>query len=184
MDELGENRIYDTHEWGSKDIKYYAQKIIKQLDCSYIDCLLIHWPLKLDNDLISDEFIIPEIWIQMEKLVDIGITKKIGLSNFGVLDIQQILNMCRIKPYINQIEVSLVCNNNNVVNFCKKNEIKVMAHSSFRKDTLNNEWWEKMPALYNLEEKYKATKHQIILNWITQQNIIPCFSTTNLLFSN
>jgi diketogulonate reductase-like aldo/keto reductase len=180
LDELGNNRTYDTHEWGSNDVKYYAKKIITELNCSYIDCLLIHWPLKLDTDFISDEFIIPEIWIQMERLVDIGVTKKIGLSNFGILEIQQILNTCRIKPYINQIEVSLLCNNNNVADFCKKNEINVMAHSIFRKDTLNNEWWQTMSELNTLENKYKATKYQVILNWIKQKNIIPIFSTTKL----
>ena len=186
LDELGNNRNYDTHDWGLNDVKYYAKKIITELNCSYIDCLLVHSPLKLDNDFISDEFIIPEIWIQMERLIDIGVTKKIGLSNFGILEIQQILNTCRIKPYINQIEVSLMCNNNNVVDFCKKNEINVMAHSIFRKDTLNNEWWQTMSELNTLENKYKATKYQIILNWIKQKNIIPIFSTTKLdnLISN
>lgn len=185
LNEFGNNRIYDTHNWGKKDILYHTKNIINNLDCEYIDCLSIHWPLKLDNDNISDEFIIPEIWIQMERLVNLGLVKKIGLSNFGILDIQYILHICTIKPYVNQIEVSLFCNNNNVIEFCRKNGILVMAHSIFRNDTLN------LDVLNYLEKKYNATKYQILLNWISRKDVIPIISTSkiehlnnNLLFNN
>jgi len=179
LDELGKNRTDWDLNWGEKDVIYYTKKLIEKLNCDYIDYILIHWPLKLDENLISEEFIIPELWIQMERLVDLGLTKKIGLSNFGILEIQTILNNCRIKPSMNQIEVNLVCNNNNVIDYCNKNNIDIMAHSIFRNDTLNSAWW-LAHGTSHFEEKYKSSKYQIIINWLIKKNIIPIISTTKL----
>jgi diketogulonate reductase-like aldo/keto reductase len=175
LDEYGKNRLYDTHDWGNECIETNTRKLINKLNCDYIDCLFIHWPLKLDEDFITDEFIIPEIWIQMENLVNKGLIKHIGLSNFGILEIQSILNICKIKPYINQVEINLYNNNNDIIQFCKKNNIKTMAHSSFRLNQCMNE-----PLLNELEEKYGFSKYAIIINWLFSKGVIPIISSSKI----
>lgn len=65
----------------------------------------------------------------MEKQVDKGLTKAIGLSNFNVKQIQRILDNCRIKPENLQIELHLYLQQPEVLKFCKDNEIIVTAYS-------------------------------------------------------
>jgi diketogulonate reductase-like aldo/keto reductase len=175
LDEMGNNRSYDTHTWGEDNIESNTIKIINSLNCDYLDCLFIHWPLKLDKDLITEEFIIQEIWIQMERLVDKGLIRHIGLSNFGILEIQTILNICKIKPFINQIEVNLYNTNNCIIKFCKKVNIKLMGHSLFRLGECMNEC-----ILYELANKYNVSKHAILINWLMQKGVNATISTTKI----
>lgn len=65
----------------------------------------------------------------MEKLVDAGLTKTIGISNFNQNQIERILANCRIPPAVLQIELHLYFQQNELVEFCKKNHIAVVAYS-------------------------------------------------------
>lgn len=65
----------------------------------------------------------------MEALVDAGLTKAIGLSNFNQRQIQQILDVCRIKPANLQVELHVNMQQKPLVDFCKKNGIVVTAYS-------------------------------------------------------
>jgi len=76
----------------------------KQLDISlgklktdYVDLYLVHWPINFDK----------EVWRKMESLLDKGKCKAIGVSNFNVKYLKELLSYCRIKPMVNQVEFSL-----------------------------------------------------------------------------
>jgi len=61
----------------------------------------------------------------MEKLVQAGKVKSIGVSNFNQFQLQRIMNNCTIKPVVNQIEVHPYLTNDALVNFCQENDIQV-----------------------------------------------------------
>lgn len=65
----------------------------------------------------------------MEKQVDAGRTKAIGLSNFNAKQIQKVLDNCRIKPANLQVELHLYFQQTELVKFCKSNGITVTAYS-------------------------------------------------------
>jgi alcohol dehydrogenase (NADP+) len=64
----------------------------------------------------------------MEELVKEGKTKAIGVSNFNVKQLQDVLEHCKIKPVNNQVEVNPYVQNDELIEFCQKNNIVVSAY--------------------------------------------------------
>lgn len=65
----------------------------------------------------------------MEEMVDLGLTKSIGVSNFSYEQIQRILNDCRIKPVTNQVECHAYFPQRKLFDFCHKNGITITAYA-------------------------------------------------------
>lgn len=91
------------------------QQSLKNLKTPYLDLYLIHWPFayKEEGELFprddkeqilfsSVDFL--DTWKELEKAVDAGLLKSIGISNFNKAQIQRLLENCRIKPVTNQVE--------------------------------------------------------------------------------
>lgn len=124
-----------------KDVERYLRKSLADLQLDYIDLYLIHVPMAVPETdgpfLTDDEGLIivdrdtslTDVWYKMEEMVDLGLTKSIGLSNFNESQIQRILDDSRIPPAVLQIEVHLYMQQHDLVDFCKKNEIAVTAYS-------------------------------------------------------
>jgi alcohol dehydrogenase (NADP+) len=95
----------DSH--APSKVKTACLKTIKDLRCDYLDLYLMHWPLEKDETsgdtkLASSESI-QETWKAMEILVDEGLVKAIGVSNFNIKKLEALLENCRIKPVNNQV---------------------------------------------------------------------------------
>lgn len=69
-----------------------------------------------------------DLWKQMEKLVDAGLVKSLGVSNFNIYQINRIIKECRIKPVMNQIEVHAWLNQSELIKDCAKHGIKITAY--------------------------------------------------------
>ncbi|VDN44851.1 unnamed protein product [Dibothriocephalus latus] len=67
----------------------------------------------------------------MEKLVDDGLVRSIGLSNFNRAQIKRILKCCRIRPQVLQVEVSLLFRNRDLVAFAKSVGMQVTSYATF-----------------------------------------------------
>ena len=76
---------------------------LTKLNLPYIDMYLIHWPL----NYLGCDYKVPmhKLWPQMEALVEKGLTKAIGVSNFNLQLLCDMLTYCKIKPACNQIEI-------------------------------------------------------------------------------
>lgn len=134
-------------------------EILKRLDTDYIDLLLLHWP--------KGKYI--EAYKDMEKAFNQNKVKSIGLSNFKVNNIQEILKICKIKPAINQIELHPYAQRKDIVKICNENNIKVeawypIAHGD--KNLIDNEIFTK------ISKKYNKTNVQVILRWHIQKGYI------------
>jgi diketogulonate reductase-like aldo/keto reductase len=90
------------------NVREAFSKSLKDLELSYLDLYLIHWPMAYDMDENGMDVVgktpIKEVWQEMEKLVDEGLVKHIGLSNFNSAQITEILDFARIKPSLIQVE--------------------------------------------------------------------------------
>lgn len=102
---------------------------LKELDVEYIDLVLLHGP----NDIIED---IPKTWSFLEDVI-LGYVEDlkdkiryIGISNYDIKHIE-LLKSSRIKPYVNQFEVNPYLYRNDLIEYCKGNDIIPVAHSSF-----------------------------------------------------
>ncbi|XP_044863586.1 aldo-keto reductase family 1 member A1-A-like isoform X6 [Mauremys mutica] len=94
-----------------QDVKPAFLKSLMMLNLDYLDLYLMHSPMGFPN--ISGE-LMPQkdglllqsdvdTWRAMEKLVDEGLVKSVGVSNFNISQLERLLSVCRIKPAANQV---------------------------------------------------------------------------------
>lgn len=124
-----------------RDVERYLRNSLRALQLDYVDLYLVHCPFAMPetdgpfltdedgNCILDTESTQVEVWKTMEEMVDLGLTKTIGVSNFNEEQIQRLLNNCRIRPEVLQIEVHLYLQQHKMVEFCKKNDIAVTAYS-------------------------------------------------------
>lgn len=128
---------------------------LKRLDVDYIDLMLLHHPV---NNYIYT-------YKMLEKAYKEGKIKAIGLSNFSIEKIQEILDQCEIVPAVMQVECHPYYPAEAVKSFCDEHGIALqswfpLGHGNT--DMLND------PVFIQLAQKYNKTAVQIILRWHTQ----------------
>ena len=136
-----------------------VEKTLQRLDTDYIDLLLIHQPA---GNYVAG-------YRLMEKAYKEGKVKAIGLSNFTKEQVQEILDICEVKPAVLQTEVHPYSQEKELKEFLDKAEIRIQAwyplghgDTVLLKDAL----------LMELGEKYKKSTAQIILRWHIQDGNI------------
>lgn len=169
-------------------VEYACRKSLKNFGLDYVDLYLMHWPYGYEYE--GDNIMFPinasanvnlsdvdyiDTWKAMEKLVDLGLTKSIGVSNFNSEQIDRLLSVARIKPVHNQIECHPGLNQKKLIKFCKDRDIVVTAycplgrpeparkHPSFLFDA-------KVKAI---GDKYNKTPAQIILKYLVEIGAVP-----------
>ena len=162
------NEIFIITKIYKDDMKYDKVKksiesSLKKLQTDYIDILLIHWPeVEKSEDRIN-------VWKALEESVEEKKVKMIGVSNFCKIHLEQILNNCKIKPVINQIECNPIYYDEETINYCEQNGIVIQAYCPFA------EWNEKLvenDIIVNIAKKKEKSVSQIILKWLLQKNKI------------
>ena len=91
-----------------------------------MDIYLIHWPVHFFY--FKNPKPLHVLWAEMEGLVDLGLTKAIGISNFNMLLIMDLLSYARHKPVINQIELNPFINQKELVKFLIDQNIRPVAY--------------------------------------------------------
>ncbi|KAJ3123790.1 hypothetical protein HK098_001630 [Nowakowskiella sp. JEL0407] len=169
-----------------KDVEPAIRKTLADLGVDYLDLYLIHWPIPFQRispdgvqdtiqDLVEKNYKInpnvtlKQTWQAMESLVDKGLVKSIGLSNFNVSRMKEILSFARIHPVVNQIELHPFFPQNQLLKFAKENEIVVQAFSPFASG--------QSPLLFENEtvvevaKKNVKTPAQVLISWGIQRGI-------------
>jgi len=180
------------------DVIPALKRSLADLGLTYLDQYLIHWPMGYDNsgdeklmfprhpnnDVIFDQSSFLESWGELEKAVDQGLTKSIGVSNFSQEQVQSILDICRIKPAVNQVECHPYNNQAKLLEFLTKNGIKMTAYSPFgnpgrpwkgtAKDGKNNEVPSVLshPAIVQIAQKHSKGAGHVLLRYQLQRGII------------
>lgn len=140
---------------------------LKNLGLDYIDMFLIHWPAS-ENQFENWKELNAETWRALEKLYADGKVRAIGVSNFYVSHLSALLETAKVKPMVNQIEFHPGMTQNEVVDFCVKNDILIEAWSPLgRGNVLDNE------VLVALAAKYKVSVPQLCIRWIVQKGHLP-----------
>ena len=142
------------------------ERMLKRLDTPYLDLLLIHWPF---GDYVN-------AWKEMEKKVKEGKIKSIGLSNFYPDKLKEILNICEIKPVVDQVECHPYFPNNELRNELKNINAFIEAWSPIgRGDSkLIND-----PLLVEMAKKYNKSVVQILIRWSIQKGNVVLPRSTN-----
>lgn len=131
---------------------------LNKLGLDYLDLYLIHWPVKGKYK---------DAWRALETLYRDGRVKAIGVSNFQVHHLEDLMKDAEIKPMINQVEFHPRLTQKEVRAFCKEHGIQMEAWSPLMQgELLNNE------VLKGIAEKHGKSVAQIILRWDVQHGVV------------
>ena len=127
-----------------------------------------------------------KIWPIMESFVEKGYTKHIGVSNYNVQSLLNLLSFCRIKPFVNEVEFHPYLYQKKLSDFCKRENIIIFGYNPLVKGnycskTADEEHMNLLgeELIINLSKKYNKTVGQIVLNWSISRNAIPIPMTSN-----
>eukprot|EP00058_Branchiostoma_floridae_P022358 XP_002607848.1 hypothetical protein BRAFLDRAFT_56860 [Branchiostoma floridae] len=175
------------------DVLPACQNSLQKLGLDYLDLYLMHWPYaskRGDNLHPVDEngqraygdthYL--DTWKAMEKLVDAGLVKAIGLSNFNISQMEEILTNGRIKPAVNQVESHPYLTCNRLLKYCTEKRIVMTAycplgapgvHGSDYTSALND------PIIKTIGEKYGKSAAQVSLRWQVQRGVVVIPKSSN-----
>ena len=150
---------------------------LAKLDISYIDLMIIHSPQpwvevnQSDNRYYKENI---EAWRALEDAYKAGKIKAIGVSNFLIDDLKNLLDNCEIKPMVNQILCHISNTPLELVEFCKANNIQLEAYSPVAHGAvLGNK------AIKAFADKYGVTVPQLCLKYDLQLGMVVIPKTAN-----
>lgn len=154
---------------------------LEKLGLEYLDLYLIHFPVRLRPEVeladLTDEDILPldlkGVWLEMEKLKARGLTRAIGVSNFGVKRLQELFSLTGSFPAVNQVELHPLFQQRKLLDYCKRKGIHVTAYSPFgapgQMYSDPNHTVLENPVLKEIAAKHGKSTAQISLRWIIEQ---------------
>ncbi|MET3546574.1 diketogulonate reductase-like aldo/keto reductase [Paenibacillus favisporus] len=131
---------------------------LNKLGLDYLDLYLIHWP-------VAGKY--KEAWRALEQLYKDGRVKSIGVSNFQVHHLEDLMKDAEIVPVINQVEFHPMLTQKELRDFTKQHNIQLEAWSPLMQGELLNH-----PLLKELADKYGKSIAQVILRWDLQHGVV------------
>lgn len=155
----------DAH--GYEEAKAAFADSLEKLQLEYVDLYLIHWPnpLAIRNRWQTAN---AAAWRAMEELVVEGKIKTIGVSNFMVHHLEELLKTATIVPAINQLRLAPGVYQKEIVAYCQEKGIVLQAWSPLGRGELFSH-----PTMLALADKYGKTVAQIALAWSWAQGFLP-----------
>jgi methylglyoxal/glyoxal reductase len=131
---------------------------LTKLGLDYLDLYLIHWP-------VAGKF--KEAWRALETLYKEGKVRAIGVSNFQIHHLEDLMKDAEIKPMINQVEYHPRLTQEDVRRFCQEHGIQLEAWSPLMQGQLLDH-----PDLLDIANKYNKSIAQVILRWDLQNGVV------------
>ena len=175
-----------------EDPEKALRKSLERLQLKYVDLYLDHWPSCICiNDPKKYKLIpVKDTWEKLERLVDLGLTKSIGVCNYNIENMFNILSVCKIKPAVIEAEFNPYLYQKDLKEFCDLEKIRLFAYNPLVRGKYENEDFIienkldifKNNSLIFLKEEFypKFTIGQIILKWHMQLGVIPICGTSKL----
>ncbi|MEB3751316.1 MULTISPECIES: aldo/keto reductase [Geobacillus] len=150
-------KVWNTDQGYETTLKAF-DKSLKKLGFDYVDLYLVHWPVKGKYK---------ETYKALEKLYKDGYVRAIGVSNFQIHHLQDVLADCEIKPMVNQVEYHPRLTQKELHAFCRENGIQLEAWSPLMRGEILNE-----PTIVEIGKKYGKTPAQVVLRWDLQNSVV------------
>lgn len=133
---------------------------LRKLQTEYLDLVLLHWPF---GDVYA-------AWRDLERLYEEGKIRAIGISNFEPDRIIDLIHFNKIIPAVNQIETHIFCQRKTEHQWMEKYQVAHMAYAPLGQGRANEMF--ALPQVQELAKKYGKTPAQILLCFLTQQDVI------------
>ncbi|BCU83070.1 putative oxidoreductase YtbE [Polycladomyces abyssicola] len=131
---------------------------LQRLGMDYVDLYLIHWP-------VAGKY--KETWKALEKIYRDGRARAIGVSNFQIHHLEDLMADAEIKPMVNQVEFHPYLTQKELREYCSQHAIQVEAWRPLMKGEVAN-----VPEIRELAAKYGKTPAQIVLRWNLQHGVV------------
>ncbi|XP_032241146.1 glyoxal reductase isoform X2 [Nematostella vectensis] len=151
-------------------------KSIQNLGCEYLDLYLIHWPgvQKLKSDDPKNAVLRTESWKALEKLSFAGHISSIGISNYTIGHIEELLGFANVTPALLQVEFHPRLYQTKLLEFCQSNTITLQAYTSLGQGKLLNE-----SEVLQVACQHNVTPAQVLLKWALQHGVGVIPKSTN-----
>jgi len=135
-----------------------CEESLEKLGLPYVDLYLIHWPVQgLRN----------ETWKAMETLLEKGKCRAIGVSNYMIRHLEELLAISDTVPAVNQVEFSPYLYLKDLLEFCRSHKIQLEAYSPLTKGHKLSD-----PKLEAIAKGYSKTPAQILIRWVLQKEVV------------
>jgi diketogulonate reductase-like aldo/keto reductase len=165
---IDRNKVFITTKLWITDFlrtKNAFEASLERLQVDYVDLYLIHWPFPFWT----------KAWVELERIQSSGKAKSIGVSNFGIKELEYIKNHYKIIPAVNQIEFSPFFYKKELIKYCQKEGIQVEAYSPLTRGYRLDD-----PKIQIIADKYQRTIPQILLAWCLHHNLIVLPKSTTI----
>lgn len=193
-----------------KRVAQACKRSLKNLGLEYLDLFLVHWPLPaplgdatdpptLKQERLKQQLDVRATWGAMEDILASGMVKAIGVSNFSIQQIEELLSYAKVIPAVNQVELHPLWRQDALLQYCRGKGIHVSAHTPLGipgvgRSPLNSVnsreevegWGANVPQgkgksksvhapmlrhsiLQEIADKYGKTSAQVILRWSLQR---------------
>jgi len=129
----------------------------RKLQLEVIDLYLVHWPVK-------DKY--KETYRALEKLYKEGYVRAIGVSNFLVPHLEDLLSSCEVTPAVNQVEFQPYLTQPELQSYCREHRVQLEAWSPLMQGNLN------VGLLSEIGLRHGKTPAQIVLRWDLQNGVV------------
>ena len=131
---------------------------LKRLGQKYLDLYLIHWPVQETRD---------KSWKALVQLLKNGRARAIGVSNYTIHHLTELLDKSDIVPMVNQVEFSPFLYQKQLLDYCEKNKIQLEAYSPLTQgEKLNH------PKILQIAKKHDKTPAQVLVRWSLQHDLV------------
>jgi 2,5-diketo-D-gluconate reductase A len=133
-----------------------AERSLERLGLDHVDLYIVHWPAGGPT----------RAWPGMERTREAGYARSIGVSNFGVDDLEQVLSTATIPPAVNQVQFSPYEYREGLLDWCGRHGIVLEAYS-----TLGTGRYLESETVARVAQRHARTPAQVLLRWCVERGV-------------
>ena len=137
---------------------------LQKLGLDYVDIYLVHWPRGMKES----------VWRSLESLVQDGQVKTIGISNFSIVETEELLSYCEIQPAINQVLFNPFTFDKAILEYSSRKGIALEGYKPLTRGEHIND-----TTIAALANKYNKTSAQILIRWNVEHGVITIPKSTH-----
>jgi diketogulonate reductase-like aldo/keto reductase len=150
-------KLWNNDHGYDRALRAFEQSL-GRLGFEYVDLYLIHWPV---------EGLRRDSWRALESLLRDGRARAIGVSNYTVTHLRELLDQCDTSPAVNQVEFHPFLYQRDLLEFCRSHDIQLEAYSPLTKGHKLGDG-----RLVSLARRYGRSTAQIMIRWAIQHDVV------------